>query len=77
MRAILSHRGGRRALAELIRRGFSLADVAQLSGRSVSQVSRVLSGKSRSRAIEAMIAQLTGIPRHDLFPGTTRPDRAG
>lgn len=54
--------------AALKRLGYGQADVARLIGTARSNVSSVVSGRSRSRAVEEKISELTEIPLSELWP---------
>lgn len=54
--------------AALKRLGYSQADVARLVGTARSNVSAVVSGRSRSRTVEEKVSELTEIPLAELWP---------
>ncbi len=54
--------------AALKRLNCTQADVARLIGTARSNVSAVVSGRSRSRPAEEKISELTGIPLAELWP---------
>jgi len=53
---------------KLRRRGFTQADIARMARVSEAAVSMILSGKTTSRRIEALIAGLLGERAEDIFP---------
>lgn len=52
----------------LLDRGHTLSALAKRFGRDLSLVSRVVSGKKRSRPIERKIARALGLPVEAAFP---------
>jgi len=52
---------------KLAARGWTLTRLAERIGVSVSQVSRVVSGRRISPFLQAAIAEVVGLPTKDLF----------
>lgn len=54
--------------AELKKRGSSAAHIGREFGTSKMAASKVISGHSRSRRIEARVSEITGLPLTQLWP---------
>lgn len=50
-------------------KGATLSDIARISGKSHSSITRVINGESRSRDIATMISNFLGKPVDVLWPG--------
>lgn len=55
-------------IASLRKEGFTLTDIAELSGVSVSLVSRVIHGTRRSKAVARIVAARLHRPVDEIWP---------
>lgn len=53
---------------ELMRRGITLAEIAEPFGLSDSYVSHIIAGRRRNEGVEKDIAARIGVPVSQLFP---------
>ena len=61
---------------ELIKRGYSLTEVARHLNLSPTTVHLVVSGKGKSARVAEYIESLLGVPRGSLFPYVLEPSRS-
>lgn len=62
--------------AELVRRGVRQATIGRRVGHSRAYVNQVISGRRRSKRIEAAVAEALGLPVAEVFPPAPTKDDA-